>query len=81
MEQELVTSNSQRTLNVGRGGTYAVEMLREERFRDGPGIKCILDIVISGRVTVLTMGSETRVAKNGNGICVQGRCSEGFLPD
>lgn len=38
-------------------------MLRKKRFTDGPAIKCILDIIISGRMTVLTTGSETRVAK------------------
>lgn len=50
-------------VNVGKGGTYAVEMLREGRFRDGPGIKCILDLIISGRMTVLTMDSEAGVAE------------------
>lgn len=63
MDQELVTSNSQRALSVGKGGTYTGEMLRDERFRDGPGIKCTLDIIISGRMTVVTMGSETGLAQ------------------
>lgn len=30
MEQSLVTSNSQRTLSVGKGGTYAVGQLERK---------------------------------------------------